>query len=100
MSESCRSIDRSTLGCLEVTPGKTNTAFTNVQDKWEALVDKDVRKNFADSVSSLFRELPQCTATDIEEWPLFKAGVASSAARVCGQKEVVVANYGKKVTTS
>jgi len=30
--------------------------------KWEALANKDVRRNFANSVTSLFQELRECTA--------------------------------------
>jgi len=30
------------------------------------------------------------------EWQLFKAAVASSAARACGRKRLGVANHGKK----
>jgi len=37
--------------------------------EWEALANKDVKKDFADNVSSLFRELPGCTA-DVSEWQL------------------------------
>jgi len=43
--------------------------YTNVQNqeilyriKWEVLLYKGVRKTFVDSVSSLFRELPEWTA--------------------------------------
>jgi len=50
-------------------------------------------KTFADSVLSLFRELPKCTAE--AEWRLFKASKVSSAARVCGGKRIGVVNNGK-----
>ena len=61
-------------------------------------MNKDVRKTFVGNVSSLFRELPECTEEAEVEWLLFKAVVASTAARVCGRKRLVVANNGKKVT--
>jgi len=57
-------------------------------------VNKNVRKTFADNVSSLFRELPECTEDAEVEWLLFKAAVASSAARVCRRKRLGVANNG------
>jgi len=44
-----------------------------------ALGEKDARKTFADSVSSLFRQLSECTANVEDEWKLFKAAVASTA---------------------
>ena len=47
--------------------------------KWEALVYKDVRKTFADSVPCLFPEIPECTWE--VKWQLFKIVAASSAAR-------------------
>jgi len=61
-------------------------------------MDKVVRKTFADSVSSLFRKLPESTVNAEVEWLLFKAAVASSAALVCGRKRLVVASNGTKVT--
>jgi len=66
--------------------------------KCEALVDKNVTKTFADGVSCLFRELPECTADAEVMWRLFYSTVASSAARVCGRKGIGVANNSKKVT--
>jgi len=62
-------------------------------------VDKDLRKTFADSVSSLFREIPECTADAEVAWQQFKAAVVSSAARVCGRKRLNVANNGKNNNT-
>jgi len=49
-------------------------------------------------LSSLFQNLTECTADAEVEWQLFKAPVASSAARVYGRKRLGVANNGKKVT--
>jgi len=65
-------------------------------NKVEGTLEIDVRKIFADSVSSLSQQLAECTA----EWQLFKAAVASSAARLCARKRLVVANDGQKVTLS
>jgi len=58
-----------------------------------------MRKTFRDGVSSLFRELPQCTADAEVDWGLSKAFVDSSAARECRRKRFDVANKGKRVTS-
>lgn len=61
------------------------------------LLNEDVGKTFADSVSSLFRALQECTVdAEVERW-LFKAVAVLSAARVSGWKRLSVANNGKKV---
>jgi len=71
--------------CLVKQPGFARTCRTrrSYWIKWEALVEKDVRKTFADSLLSLFRDLPECKAKVDEEWKLSKAVIASYAARVC-----------------
>jgi len=46
----------------------------------------------------LFRQLPEGIEGVEVEWRLFEAAVASSTARVCGQKRLGVAKDGKKVT--
>lgn len=56
---------------------------------------KKISKTFADSVSCLFRELPECTAGAEAEWRLFKAAVASSAAWVRWWDRLGVSNCGK-----
>jgi len=61
-----RSTDHHLLVCnmhLEKPLGPTQTCRIrkSYRIKWEALVDKYVRKTFADSISSLFRELSECT---------------------------------------
>ena len=92
-----RTVDRSPPAGAQLASGKGAGAYANVQDQQQilpnkALVDKDVRKTFADSVSCLFWELPECTVDAEVEWWLFKAAVASSAARICGQKWFGVVN--------
>ena len=84
---------------LEKPTGSTQTcrARRPYQIKCQALADKNVFRTFADNVSSLFWELPECTAE--EEWRLFKTAVASSTTRVCGWKRLGVANNCKKITT-
>ena len=45
--------------------------------KWETLEDKEVRKQFASSMSAKFRELPD-VSEDIEmEWSLFRSAIIS-----------------------
>ena len=98
----CRTVDRSPLGwfatCIWKSRHGLHTCRTrrSYRIKWKALADKDVRKTFADSVSSLFRELLECTADAEVEWRLFKAATASPAVRVCGRKRLGVENNGKK----
>jgi len=52
-------------------PTQTCRTRRSYRIKWEAPVDKAARKTFADSESSLCREILECTAE--EEWQLFKA---------------------------
>jgi len=51
-------------------------------------VDKNVKKNFADSLNVLVLRAPGMHSG--------RGVAASSAARVCGRKQVGVANNGKK----
>ena len=93
-------IDRYLLVCNlhpDGPPGFTQKCKTrrSYRLQWKTLAEKDVRKTFAESVSSFFRELPECTV-EVES-NLFKAVVASSAARVCGQKRLGVANNAKPI---
>ena len=52
--------------------------------KWEALEDKEVRKQFAFSISSKFRQLPDVSEDIEKEWLLFRSAIISSAAEICG----------------
>ena len=56
------------------------------QIKWEALEDKEVRKQFASSVSYKFRQLPVVFEDIEKEWLLFRSAIISSAAESCGRK--------------
>ena len=52
--------------------------------KWNALEDKEVRKQFASSISSKFRQLPDVSEDIEREWLLFRSGIISSAAESWG----------------
>ena len=63
-----------------------------------SLEDKEVRKQFAISISSKFRQLPD-ESEDIEkEWLPFRSAIISSAAESCGRKRLRVAGDSEKRT--
>ena len=66
--------------------------------KWEALEDKEVKKQSASSVSSKFRQLPDVSEDIEKEWLLFRSAIISSAAESCGRKRLRVAGNGEKRT--
>ena len=66
--------------------------------KWEALEGKEVRKQFASSISSKFRQLPDVSEDIEKEWLLFRAAIISSAAESCGRKRFRVAGGSEKRT--
>ena len=66
--------------------------------KREALVDKTVRKTFADNKSPLFKELSEDTADVDEKSQLLKAAVISPIVRTQGRKRLAVKAYGTNVT--
>ena len=66
--------------------------------KWEALEDKEVRKQFASSISSKFRQLPDVSEDIEREWLLFRAAIISSAAASCGRERFRVAGDSEKRT--
>ena len=77
---------------------KSNRSSVTHRIKWEALEDKEVRKQFASSISSKFRQLPD-VYEDIEmEWLLFRSAIILSAAGSCGRKQLRVAGYSEKRT--
>ena len=67
--------------------------------KWEALGYKEVRKNFASSISFKFRQLPTASEDIEKEWLLFRSAIISSAAESCGQKSLRVAGECEKRTS-
>ena len=66
--------------------------------KWEALEDKEVRKQFASSISSKFRQLPDVSEDIEKEWLLFRSAIISSAAESCGRKRLRMAGDSEKRT--
>ena len=77
---------------------KSRQSAVTYRIKWEALEEDKVRKQFASSMSSKFRQLPD-VSEDVEmEWSLFKSAIISSAAECCGQKRLRVAAGSEKRT--
>ena len=66
--------------------------------KWKALADRDVRKQFASSIATKFRQLPEISQ-DIElECLLFQTAMISSAVESCGPKWLIATAGSKKRT--
>lgn len=66
--------------------------------RWERLTKDDVRKTYADSITSRYKELPD-EVDDIEtEWDRFKRAVTASAVKSCGQKRLCVSHGDVKKT--
>ena len=64
--------------------------------KWEALEDKEVRKQFASSTSSKFRQLPDVSEDMEKKWLLFILAIISSAVESCGRKRLRVVGDSEK----
>ena len=77
---------------------KSNSSSVTYRIKWEALKDKEVRKQFASSISSKFRQLPDVLDDVEKEWLLFRSAIVSSAAESCGRKRLRVAGDSEKRT--
>ena len=76
-----------------------NRSFVTYRIKWEALEDKETRKQFASSISSKFRQLPNVSEDIEKEWLLFRSAIISSAAESCGRKRLRVAGDSEKRTS-
>ena len=64
--------------------------------KWEALADRDLRKQFASSMKAKFQQLPE-VSEDIElEWSLFQTAMISSAVENCRRKRLKMMAGSKK----
>ena len=75
---------------------KSKRSFVTYRIKWKALEDKEVRKQFASSISSQFRQFPY-VSKDIEKKSLlFRSATISSAAKSCGQKRLRVVGDSEK----
>ena len=77
---------------------RSNRLPVTYRIKWEALEDKEVRKQFASSISFMFRQLPDVSEDIEKEWLLFKSAIISSAAESCGRKRLRVAGDSEKRT--
>ena len=66
--------------------------------KWEALEDKEVRKQLASSISSKFRQLSDVSEDIKKECLLFRSAIILSAAESCGRKRLRVAGDSEKRT--
>ena len=66
--------------------------------KWEAMANRNVRKQFASSMAAKFQQLP-VVSEDIEmECSLFRTAMISSAVESCGQKQLRMARGSEKRT--
>ena len=77
---------------------RSNRSSVTYRIKWEALEDKEVRKQFASSISSKLRKLPDVSEDIQKEWLLFRSAVISTAAESCGRKRLRVAGDSEKRT--
>ena len=53
--------------------------------KWETLADRDVRKQFASSMATKFRQIQKISKSIGMEWPLIKTATILSAVESCGR---------------
>ena len=77
---------------------RSNRSSVTYRIKWEALEDTEVRKQFASSISSKFRQLLDVSEDIEKEWVLFRSAIISSAAESCGRKRLGVAGDSEKRT--
>ena len=77
---------------------KSNRSSVIYRIKWEALDDKEVRKQFASSISSKFRQLPDVSEDIEKECLLFTSAIILSAAESFGRKRFRVAGDSEKRT--
>ena len=77
---------------------RSNRSSVTYRIKCEALEDKEVRKQFASSISSKFRQLPDVSEDIEKEWLLFRSAIISSAAESCGRKRLRMAGDSEKRT--
>ena len=79
---------------------KSNRLSVTYRIKWEALEDKEVRKQFACCISSKVGQLRDASENIEKEWLLFRSAIISSAAESCGRKRLRVAGDSEKRTPS
>ena len=87
------------LQLLKPWPNKrSNRSSVTYRIKWEALEDKEVRKQFASSISSKFRQHHDVFEDIEREWLLYRSAIISLAAESCGRKQLRVAGDSEKRT--
>ena len=77
---------------------RSNRPSVTYRIKWEALEDKEVRKQFVSTISSKFRQLPDVSEDIEKEWLLFTSTIILSAAESCERKRLRVAGDSEKRT--
>ena len=77
---------------------RPNRSSVTYRIKWEALEDKEVRKQFTSSRSSKFRQLPDVSEDIEKDWLLFRSAITSSAAESCWRKRLRVEGDSEKKT--
>ena len=66
--------------------------------KWEALADRDVRKQFASVMAAKFQQLLEVSKNIEMDWSLFRTAVISSEVESCGRKRFRMAAGSEKRT--
>jgi len=66
--------------------------------KREALEDKEVKKQFASSMTRKFKQLPDESEDIKMEWSLFRSAMITSAVEYCEQNRLRVAGDSEKRT--
>ena len=77
---------------------RSNRLSVTYRIKWEALEDKEIRKQFVSRISSKFRQLPDVSEDIEKERLLFRSAIISSAAESCGRKRLRVEGDSEKRT--
>ena len=75
---------------------KSSRSSVTYRIKCEALEDKEVRTQFASSISSKLRQLPDASKDIEKEWLLFRSAIISTAAESCRGKRLRVAGGSEK----
>ena len=66
---------------------------------WEALADRNLKKQFASSMAVKFEQLSKFFEDSEMEWSLFQTAMISSALESCGQKRLRMSAGSKKKNT-
>ena len=66
--------------------------------KWEVLVDRDVREQFASNMAAKFQQIPEVSEDIKMKWSLFRTAIISSAVKSCGRKRCRITRGSGKRT--